>query len=100
MVLVTQWKHLAVHDAFARRQPLHIAIAKAGCGPQRIGMVDASLAHDGHGFKTTVRVRWKARNGLAVVHAPAVFVAKVAAHLTSRQRSIGPHLGIAFGVMV
>jgi hypothetical protein len=100
LVLVAQRKHLAMHDAFASGEPLHIAIAKAGRGPQRVGVVNAALAHDGDGFKAPVRMRWKARNGLAVVHAPAVFVAKVAAHLPPCQGGVRPHLGIAFGVMV
>jgi hypothetical protein len=63
-------------------------------------MIDAALAHDGDGFKAPVRVRRKARNGLAVVHAPTIFVAKVAAHLSARQRSVRPHLRVALRVMV
>jgi hypothetical protein len=74
---LAQRKHLAVHDAFARGQPLHIACAKARRGTQRIRMVNKALAYDGYGFKAAVRMRRKAGNGLAVVHAPAVFATKV-----------------------
>ena len=44
-----------------------------------LGLFDQALAHDGHSFKAAVRVRWKARHGLPVVHAPAVFARKVLA---------------------
>ena len=74
LVLVAQRKHLAMHDAFAGRQPLHITGAKARCRAQRIRVVNMPLPHDGHRLKASVRVRRKAGDGLPVVHAPAVFV--------------------------
>ena len=74
---VEQRKHFAVHDALACGKPLHVAIAEAGCGAERIRMVDQPAAHNGHGLEAPMRVGRKARNRVAVVHAPAVFTAKV-----------------------
>ena len=58
------------------------------------------LANDGHGFKASVWVRRKARNGLPVVHAPTVFVGEIAADLSASQRSHRAHVRIALGVVV
>ena len=87
-ITVQQRKHLAVHDAFAGREPLHVATAKAGRGAQRVRVVNAALAHDGHGLKATVRVRWKAGHGVAVVHAPTVFARKVLADVPARPKRL------------
>ena len=80
-----------MHDALACGQPLHITRAKAGRGAQRIRVVNKALAHDGHGLKATVRMRRKARYGLAVVHAPTVFATKVLTQVAPLQGSLRPH---------
>ena len=97
---VEQREHFRVLDALARRDPLHIAPAKAGGCAQRIGMVDEPLAHQRHRFKAPVRVAGKAGHGLAVVHAPAVLAAEVAADLAAFQRHGGRKGAIACGVGV
>ena len=99
-VWVAQRKHLAMHDAFAGGQPLHITRAETRCRTQRIRMVNMPLSHDSDRLKTSVRVRRKAGNGLAVVHAPAVFVAEIAAHLPTRQRCCRSHVLIADRVVI
>jgi hypothetical protein len=97
-ITVQQRKHLAVHDAFAGREPLHVATAKAGRSAQRVRVVNAALAHDGDGLKATVRVRWKAGHGVAVVHAPTVFARKVLAYCPPGQRGLWRQICVASGV--
>src|SRR3989344_4339704 len=62
---------------------------------QRIGMVDETLAHQRHRLKTPVRVARKARHGVAVVHAPAVLAAEVAADLAVFNRHGGAERCVA-----
>ena len=91
---VHQRKHLAVHDALAGCEPLHIAVAKTcGC-PQRVAVVYQTLTGDGHGLKTPVRVRREAGNGVTVVHAPAILAGKVLADAPPGQRCRRSHGGI------
>ncbi len=92
---VQQREHFGVHDALACGDPLHIAAAKPRCSAQRVGMVDEPLAYQRDGFETPVRVARKARYGIAVVHAPAVLAAEVAADLTAVQRHGGGKRAIA-----
>ena len=99
-VAFQQRKHLAVQDAATGGEPLHVAAAKAGRGTERIAVVDAAFAHDGHGLEAAVRVLREARHGHAVVHVPAVAVGEVLAHLPAGQRGLGPEVGRAFGVGV
>lgn len=95
--------HLAVGDitvhAAARRHPLHVAFAKAGHGPERVGVVEHALAHQGDGFKPPVRVHGEARHGVAVVHVPAVLAAEVMAQIApGEQGRIGAIRAIALWV--
>ena len=91
-----------MHDATAGSEPLHIATTKSRCGAERIGVVDQAFAHDGDGLKTAVRMRRKARDRAAVVHAPAVLAGEILSDVASVQRRIGPQLRIAarIGVVV
>ena len=91
-----------MHDALARCQPLHIARAETGGGSERVRVVDTTLAHDGHRFKTPMRMRRKAGHGVAVVHAPAVLAAKVLAQIAACERGLRAHHLIArrVGVVV
>ena len=98
---VQQREHLRMHDAFARREPLHITVAKTGGGTEGVGMVDTPLAHHGHGFKTPVRVAGKTRHRVAVVHAPAVLAAEVRTQLAARQQGfVHGHVAVALRVGV
>ena len=94
-----QGKHLGVLHAAARRHPLHVAFAKAGHGPERVGVVEHALAHQGDGFKPPVRVHGEARHGVAVVHVPAVLAAEVMAQIApGKQGRIGAIRAIALWV--
>ena len=63
-------------------------------------MVYKTLAHDGHRFKTPMRMRWKAGHSLAVVHAPAVLTGKVLAQVAAGQRCLWTHGRVTLGVSV
>jgi hypothetical protein len=97
---VQQRKHLGMHDAAPGGQPLHITTAKACDGAQRIRMVHAPAAHDGHGLEAAVRVRREAGHGHAVVHAPAVQAGKVLAQLPTGQGCVRAEATIAARVGV
>ena len=99
-ILVQQRKHFSVHDAAPGGQPLHVALAEAGRRAQRIRVVDQAAAGDGDGLEAAVRVGRKTGHLLTVVHAPTVFLRKVLADLAARQRSGGPQLCVACGVVV
>src|SRR5690625_223030 len=60
-------KHLGVLDAFARGEPLHIAVAVTRRRTKRICVIDITFAHNAHGFKTAVRVRGKTRHLVAMI---------------------------------
>ena len=61
-------------------------------------MVNQPLAHDGYCFEPPVWVRWKAGDGVAVVHAPAIHAAKVLAQVAPAQRRGRPHVCVAIRV--
>ena len=63
-------------------------------------MIDVPLANDGDGFKTAMGVGGKTRHGMAVVHAPAIFLRKVMAHLSTLQRGLRRHALIARWVVI
>lgn len=87
-------------QALARRYPLHVAVAEAGGGAQRIGVIDEALADDGHGFKATVWVRRKTGHGATVVHAPTIFDGEVITQVPAGQGGGGAHFIVAFGISV
>ena len=88
-----------MHDAFTGSEPLNIttcvSAAKARRGPERIGMVDQTLAHDGDGLEAAMRVRREARNLLPVVQRPAVLAFKILPQIATCQRCIGPQVRVA-----
>ena len=83
-----QRKHLGVHDTAPGRQPLHIAVAEARRGAERICVVDEAFAHDRHRLKPAVRMRWKAGNGPAVIHAPAVLAGEILSDVAPGERRV------------
>src|SRR5436305_6257610 len=48
--------HLFMHDARARRHPLHVARPDLPAAAAGIAMLDLTAVEDGHGFKTTMRM--------------------------------------------
>src|SRR6478609_4065543 len=81
-------------------EPLHISVPVARRGAQRIGMIEATGAHDGDCLKTSVWVRGKPRDLSTVIHVPAIFPRKVHAQLSAGQRSRWPERTVAFGKLV
>jgi hypothetical protein len=82
---VEQWEHLRVHDAAARGEPLHVAMAVARGRAQRIGVIDEAAPDHGDGLEAAVWMRREARHYLPVVHAPTVLGVEVLAQVTTRQ---------------
>ena len=80
-----------MHDAFARCEPLHIAIAKARRRARGVGVVDTAFTHNRDGLKPAVGMCGEAGHGLAVVHAPAVFAREVLPHTAARQGGLRAH---------
>ena len=99
-VAIEQREHLAVHDAGAGGQPLHVAAAEAGGGAERVAVVDQALADVGDGLEAAVRVGWEAGHDLAVVHPPAVDALEVLTELAAGERRRRAELGVARGVAV
>ena len=100
--VVEQRKHLRVHDAATRGQPLHIAAAIARRRAERIRMVDETLAHDRDRLESAMRVGGKARHRLAVVHAPAIRATEVLADRAAGERGVRTKTSVAarIGVIV
>ena len=100
-VAVEQREHLAVHDALAGGEPLHVAAAEAGGGAERVGVVDEALAHERDGLEAAVRVLGEAGHDAAVVHAPAVDAGEVLPDVAGRRATRpGPRCSLAVGVAV
>ena len=78
-------------DPFAGRHPLHITAAEAGGGAKRVAMIDEPAAGEGHRLEAPVRVAREARDLLAVVHVPAIFVAKVLAEVAPLETRLRAH---------
>src|SRR5688572_17720625 len=85
---IEQRKHLRMHDSGAGGQPLHVAHPEAGGRAERIGMIDITLADDGHRLEAAMRMLRKAGDDVAVVHAPAVLALEVLADLASGKRGL------------
>ena len=100
LVALTQRKHLGVHNARARRQPLHIALPKACCCTERVAVIDVALARDRDRLKAAMRMRRKARHRHAVVHAKAIFSREILAHMAACEGGLRRHLFITCGVRI
>ena len=72
-------------DAGRRRHQLHIAGTNDAAAAGRVTMRQHAFVHDRDRFKSPVRVGRKTGNRLAVVHAPAVFAAKVLTQVAPRE---------------
>ncbi len=95
-------KHLRVLDAAARREPLHVAVAEARGGAQRVGVIDDAVANQRDRLEAPMRMARKARHRVAVIHAPAILALEVLADIAARERGGRTLLGIAsrVGVLV
>ena len=100
-VLVDERKHLAVLHALAGGHPLGVAVAEAGGGPHRVGVIDQAVAHMGDGLEASVRMLGEARHPAAVVHRPAVLFGEVVTQGATGELLRGRTEVIhAFGVVV
>jgi hypothetical protein len=86
LVAVQQGEHLRVEDAGSGGKPLHVAVAEARRGAERVGVVDEALARERHRLEATMRVLGKARHAVTVVHAPPVFALEVHAQVAACER--------------
>src|SRR6185436_8934926 len=80
---IEQRKHLRVHDAGARGEPLHVAHAETRRRPKRVRVVDVSRADNGDGLEAAVRMLRKTGDDVAVVHPPAVLALEILAEVAS-----------------
>ena len=87
-------------DPGAGGHPLHVAVAKAGRGAQRIGVVDVPLAGQGDGLEAPVGVAREPGDHVPVIHAPAVPDLEVHADLAAGERRSRTHAVIARRVKV
>ena len=85
---VEQREHLAVHDALARGEPLHVAAAEARGRAERVGVVDEAVPHERDRLEAAVRVLREAGHRRAVVHAPAVDAGEVHADVAPGERRV------------
>ena len=83
---VEQREHLAVDDAGAGGEPLHVAATEPGGGAERVGVVDEALAHEGDRLEATMRVLREPGNDVTVVHPPAVGTGEVHAEVARLER--------------
>ena len=88
---VDQREHLRVQDALARRQPLDVAAAITRGRAHRVGVIEESAPHDGHGFEPAMGMLRETRDDVAVVHAPSVLALEVLADVAPGQRCGGAH---------
>ena len=61
LLVVEQREHLAVDDAVAGGEPLHVTVAEARRCAERIRVVDEALAHERDRLEAAVRVLREAR---------------------------------------
>lgn len=87
-------------NAFACGQPLCVALAEPRPSTQRVGVVNHTRAHIGDGFKAAVRMRWKARYVITVVHVPTINARKILTDLAAVKRRVGPQRAVALGVVI
>src|SRR5699024_9655434 len=73
------------------------AVAEAGGGAERVGVVHHALEDHGDGLESAVRVLGEPGDRRPVVHGPAVSAGEVLADLPAFQRGGGPHGGAVGG---
>ncbi len=102
LLAVEEREHLGVDDAFAGRQPLHVAGAEAGRGAERVGVIDEAAPHDGHRLEAAVGVLREPGHHGAVVHAKPVLDGEVLPEVAPRERRRGAEALVAgrVGVVV
>src|SRR5690606_6794030 len=81
-------------------QPLHVALAIARRGAQRVRVVHPAAPHDGDGFKAAVRVPGEAGYLPAMVHAPAVATGEILAEVAAAQLGSRAQRGVAARIEV
>ncbi len=99
-VPIEERKHLGVHDAPARRQPLDVAHPESRRRPERIGVIDVAASDDGDGFEAAVRMLREPGDDVAVIHAPAIRAGEVLADLVAGERGVRPEAVVSPGEVI
>src|SRR5688572_27777915 len=87
-------------DALAGGEPLDVAAPEPGRGTERVGVIDQPSPYDRHGLEPAVWMPRKSRDGVAVIHAPAVLAGEVLTDVTPCERRRGSHLLVTSRVRV
>ena len=93
-------RHLLVHDAAARRHPLHVARAEAAAIPEAVAVLDAARQHVGDRLDAAVRV--PREPGEKVVRVVVAEVVEQQERIEFRrvaepERALQPHAGALDG---
>ena len=90
-----QWEHFCMQYAFSGCEPLNVAFAIPSGAPERIRMIKEPMPDDCHRLKPAMRVLGKSRNGLTVVHAPAILSGKILSEIAAGQRYCGAEIFVS-----
>ena len=82
------------------REPLHVAAAEARRRAERVAVIDEALAHERHGLEAAMRMLRETRDGVAVIHAPAVLAGEVLADVAPFERRGGTQAVVAARVEI
>ncbi len=83
---VEEGEHLGVHDPAAGGEPLHVALAVAGGGPQGVLVIHHPADHVGDRFEAAVGMLGEPGHHAPVIHAPPVLVGEVGAEVATLER--------------
>ena len=100
LLVVEQREHLAVDDAVAGGEPLHVTVAEAGRCTERIRVIDEAAAHEGDRLEPAMRMLREARDIAAVVHAPTVAAGEVLTEVAAVERGVGAEPSVAARIRV
>jgi hypothetical protein len=97
---VDKREHFGMHETGTGGHPLNITVAVTPACPTRVKVVNETVQHDGHRFKTPVRMGRKARYGSSMVHLPVVSLIKIRTDVAAHERFAWSHQLVAFRVQI
>src|SRR5664279_3701061 len=100
MFLAEKGKHFGVLHTTSGGHPLDISHPIPAGSTSRIGMIYIPIQDDGYGLKPPVRVCWKSRNNVSMIHTPAIFECKILSNISIFQRGCRSQLIISLWVII
>src|SRR5690606_2160959 len=99
-ILMNQWEHLCMKYARARTHQLHVTLSITPFRSFRIKVVSIALWDNRNNLESPVWVMWEAGNIFPVIHAPFVFIIKVASNITTCQGNLWSECSVTLRVFI